>query len=260
MRSTSTGSSQVWSGLLGFAALVAVGALGCGGGSKSDGSLAVSWRVGGQTCDSAGLEWVDVELLDFDGEVFDVTRARCAAGEVVFSSVRPGEYVVQILGYPRTKTADGAQLSRADATYEGEAAGLLVRSGQEARPASSIMLAARKGAVYLNWKFSNTMFCVYNGVAFIDVTFYDAYSNASEPTRYDCDLQSYRLTLPEEEATRPLRGVYVEKLDAEPLSVEVIGYDFDSNATHRGIQDFQVDHGEVRDLIVTLEPCAGACH
>lgn len=235
----------------------------CSSGSRPAGSLAVSWRVGGATCERAGIEWLDVELVTGAErgapEVWDVERVRCSSGTTLFADVRPGAYDVQILGYPIAKTADGEQPTRADATYEGTALGVEVRSGTEARLASAIVLAARKGAIYLNWKFKNGMMCAYNGVTAVEITIYDQFSNAGEPLRFACDLSDYVATLPEEEVARGVRGVYVDKLDAEPLTVEAIGYDADGNVTHRGIADLQVDHGEVRDLIVELQPCGASC-
>lgn len=243
--------------------LLLAGLGGCADSSPPAGSLLVNWRVGGATCERAGLEWLDVELvsgvLTEAPEIWDVSRVRCAAGVTTFSEVRPGQYDVRVLGYPIAKTADGEQPTRADATYEGEALGVAVKSGTEAHLATAIVLAARKGAIYLNWRFANGMMCATNGVASVEITIYDTFSNATEPVRWACDMSDYVATLPEEEAARGIRGIYLDKLDAEPLTVEAIGYDALGNATHRGTKDFEVDHGEVKDLIVDLAPCGGAC-
>jgi hypothetical protein len=249
------------------ALVLGAAALGCSSDGQPGGSLLVNWRVGGATCTNAGLEWVDVELLlparpahvEELREVWDVTRVRCDAGQTTFTEVVPGSYDVRVLGYPRTKTADGTQLTRADATYEGEALNVGVRSATEARLSSAIVLAARKGAIYLNWKFSNGMMCAYNGVVSVEITIYDQFSNADPPLRFACDLSDYLATLPAEEQVGGVRGVYIDKLDAEPLSVEAIGYDREGNVRFRGTAPLQVSHGEVRDLVVTLAPCAGSC-
>ena len=257
-----------------LALVLAAGALalvsGCNDGGTAPGSARIFWRVGGQTCERADLEWVDVELyhnpdhlplssLDTE-QLYDVRRERCAASVVALDAVDPGYYGVKILAYPPFKVSDGVQLTRADATFEGEHEELLVRSNQEASPLSAIVLAARKGTIYLNWKFSDGMMCNVKGVTSTEVAIYDRYSNIVFQGTYACDLDDYIATLTEEELRAGFRGVKIASLDVEQLSVEVLGFGTEvANPVFKGVQEFELSHGQTRDIVVTLEPCYQGC-
>ena len=250
--------------------LVLLLAQACGDDGATPGSAQVKWRVGGQSCESAGLEWVDVELYRQPGNVpvdelttddlYDVRRERCSIGEVRFDSVKPDEYAVKVLAYPPYKASDGVVLTRADATFEGEHPLLLVRSGVEASTPSAIVLSARKGTIFLDWKFADGMRCLSKGVTHVTYTIYDLpFSNVIREGTFECDLDDYFLTLTEEEQ-RNFRGVKIESLDVQRLSVEVLGFSDDiASPTYIGRQEFELEHGQVRDLVVTLERCDQDC-
>jgi len=233
--------------------VAAAGTLGCGGGSKPPGSLTVGWYIGAASCEEAGLESVDVELYYAQSEdLFDVqAKVACGAGQTTFETVDPGLYDVRVLGYP---AGAGAELTPADATFEGTAAEVEVLSGEEVRVPGDIRLSGRKGAIYVSWRFADGDMCAVNGVTTVEITVYDAGRNEDAWLQVACDMSDYLATLPEEEVADGVRGVYIDELDAEPLSVEVIGYGRTGAATWAGRASFELAHGQVRDIPIRLEP------
>lgn len=240
----------------------------CDRSSSPPGALTVYWRVGGQSCLDAGIGDVDVELYTEDGELHDVMRARCTALQTRFPTVEKGTYSVYILGYPIYKEGTGAQITRADATYEGAFPEIRVRSGEEVRPAETIVLAGRKGQIFVNWKFENGMSCLANGIATVQLSLWDGFGNnilpsiltEEETDIFDCSLEEYAAKLPEEELRYGFRGVSLTSINAEPLTLEAVGYDIDNNITYFSREELELTAGEERDVILTLAPCYDQCH
>lgn len=238
--------------------------LGCGGGSDPPGSVVIPWRVGGQSCEQAGLGSVDVELR-YGDVVYDVRRERCSAGQAVFTDVEPGTYTVNVYGYRVPAEGDTNELTPADAAYEAtypeapEGAGLRVLSGEEARPETTLVLKARKGAIYLRWRLPGGDTCTFAGIGDIEVRIYNRFSTERFYETYTCDLRDYLAGLTEEELQDARRGVRIDGLEAEPMTVELRAFDSQGVAQQQGSASFELGFGDVQDVVVDLEPCTAGC-
>lgn len=229
----------------------------CNHSTAATGAATVEWRIGGSTCDGAGLSQVEVELWDGD-ELVDVSVDRCEVGQVTFNLVPPGRYDVVVWAYPPAKVGEETERTHADAIYEGAFEGLTIRSNQTATLQSPIALTARKATLYVNWGFSAGM-CLQNEVYDVEVWIYDSFGDQIAGGVYDCSLQEYAASLPPEMADQASRGVYFDELNVEPLTIEALGLNDDGRPTYKTTADFQLDHGEVRDMMLTLEPCYDSC-
>ncbi len=228
---------------------------GCDSDSPPDGSAVISWRVGGSGagsgCEAAEIGLVEVELIH-RGEIYDVASGDCDSQRIQFERVRPGKYDVRVLGYPLAQAAKSRQRDPAEATFEGFFKGLEVRSNREAAP-QEILLSARQGSIYVNWTFENGLMCASNGIDDVEILVFDMRGNKIYERTVRCDLSDYRDELPPAEQAGPLRGVLIEGLYAEPLTVEVAGIDGAGIGAWLGVESFDLSRGEVRDVLVTLE-------
>lgn len=231
----------------------------CNHTSAADGSATINWTLGGLTCSSVGLGDVEVEIWDRDLLV-DVQTESCTLGETTFNDIPAGTYDVKVWAYPPAKVGEIQDRSHADATHEGSFAGLSVRSNQRSVLESGIDLVARKGAIYVRWRFQNAEMCRYNGVAEVSVYIRDDFGNVVASGTYDCTLDDYIDSLEDPEMIEQAsRGVYMPALDVEPLTLSALGLNDDGRATYKAVAEFQLDHGEVRDISLVLAACYDSC-
>ncbi len=238
------------------ALILATGA--CNYAGAPDGSALIEWRIRGNTCQGADLAEVEVELWERD-ELVDVTVERCAVGKTTFHGLPPGRYDVQLWAYPPPVEGGAAERSRDDATFEGFYEELAVRSNQLASLASPVSLTARKGAVYVSWRFVNGMMCLQNGVRDVELGIFDEYGDEVAGGVYDCSLERYVASLPPERINDASRGVYFSGLNVAPLAIEALGLNVDGRPIYKATSDFQLDYGEQRDVVLSLEPCSDSC-
>ncbi len=210
------------------------------------GSILVKWKIAGNTCDMAGIEFVRVELAQ-DGEVakgFGLSAA-CTEGEngVTLNDVPVGLWDVQISA---TNTLDQQM-------YVGEAAGIVVEKGVESTLDEPISLMAKDGSILVRWSFPlDAATC---GFSMIDKVEISALETDTGIARFnktlDCDPDSTDLVDGWVEVDSLPTGVQVE--------IVLFGLNELGNRTHFGSASMEVPGTGTVTVVIPLEPCEESC-
>lgn len=224
------------------------------------GQISINYSLGLKSCKDLSLAKVQVRLYDEAGVLRANQESACSDSSktIVVNNVTQGYYRVQLDGL----NDDGISTHRG--AYPGAGAStkqyILVESGKLSALNEAILLAARKGGIYLSWKFSNGDLCNFNGVAEVKVIMYDANNAVIHNAKYPCD-PSVLAPNPADDVSsgdyiKSKNGVYIAELNAGTTDLIVDGLSATGVRLWQASQQFDVANGVIKEIKVTLDDCS----
>jgi hypothetical protein len=134
-----------------------------------DGQIEVSWQLGGDGCEAAGIDVVEVDL---DG---DVTAFPCVDGGGL-ATARTGKHRLEMRGL------DPQGVVR----YEGAGGRVQVRP-QVVEVAPTVVLAAMPARLAVTWYFEDGHLCGANGVVDVEADLFDDHDTLAASTTTGCE-------------------------------------------------------------------------
>lgn len=185
-----------------------------------EGQVEVSWQVGAQGCEAAGVETIEVDL---DG----YTTAFACADEAATVSVRQGRYRLILRGLD----ADGV------ARYEGDGGQVRVHNNQ-VTAAPTVVLSALPVTIEASWFFDNGRLCSQNGVSEIEANLFDSEDVLKGTQSVPCDV-----------------GVLAfEEVEADAYALLLLGRDGGGAVRYSGEGQIDAERGDRLDLEIVLLP------
>ncbi|MCA9522669.1 MAG: hypothetical protein KC609_16945, partial [Myxococcales bacterium] len=244
--------------------LALAGGLGLGCNTTSSppppGQLSVNYSLGLKSCADLDLSKIQIRLYDESGVLRANQENACSDSSktIVVSNVVQGYYRIQIDGL----NEDGISTHRGgypDATASTKQY-VLVESGKLSALNEAILLAARKGGIYLSWKFSNGDLCNFNGVADVKVIMYDENNSVIHSAKYPCDPSVLAPNPNDDVASgdyiKSKNGVYIAELNAGTTDLIVDGLSATGVRLWQSSQQFDVANGVIKEIKVTLDDCS----
>lgn len=153
--------------------------VGCGDpvDALGDGSLSLEWEVNPLGCEGAGVQDVEVNLYNAYRSYEE--RFKCEESSAIVSGIEAGTYEMEVTGHNR----DGL------AIFSVEARKITV-SAEKLNTTPKIRLSATPAEVEVVWGFENGLVCGGNGVAEVEIAFYDDLSFEHHRSRVLCDAGS----------------------------------------------------------------------
>ncbi|MEQ1504427.1 MAG: hypothetical protein ABMB14_19455 [Myxococcota bacterium] len=182
------------------------------------GSVDVSWQVGPQGCEAAGVTDIAVDIGGVGGSF-------ACDDEAASIDVPAGSYDLVLRGL------DGQGIAR----YEGIETGIHVTGGQ-VTSVPTVVLSALPADVTVNWYFENGRLCSANEVDEVEATLFDLDDFATEPVTAPCD--SSVLTI---EDVQP--GAY---------TLALLGRNAGGQLTWSGETEVTLDKGDSKTVEVQL--------
>jgi hypothetical protein len=240
-----------------FALLLAMSAAGCSEEPAGPGIVQVSWKLDMTTCAQADVDLVRVQLLQ-DQQAIYSQDAACGDGTDQLNDVEAGVYDLRLQGIrvnaPAAET-DGTE----DILYEGEYAGLKVRSGSApSSPPETIVLKLKPGEIWLAWSFpqGQSTICSFNNVATVEVNITQAATSLPLlQDEFPCDPGD----VPPETINFKNGFIVIEDVPAGEVDLVLFGISPDGKRTSQGTKTISILKGQKVQVLVTLEPCLGEC-
>lgn len=210
-----------------LAVLGAALALTAGCGSEvepvGEGSFELTWDVSPRGCEAAGVEIVEVTLVNAKREY--VEQYDCLAQTAVIDGIQPAKYDLTLTGLD----------PGGHATFESNSRVVTV-AGERTNVADLVRLTAKPADLRVNWTFANARVCGANGVESVEVALFDsAYYEVARRT-FGCDRGS---------------GTF-EGLRAGGYTVEAIAETDDEDPFH-GLSETSLKRGDEGHVEVVME-------
>jgi|GEM_PF-3516641 len=162
-----------------FCSLILLTSVGCGDpvDALGDGSLSLEWQVNPLGCAQAGVQDVQVNLYNAYRSYEE--HFNCEDSSAIVSGIEAGTYELEVTGNNREGQAIFSVKPRK-----------ITVSAEKLNTTKPLLLSAKPAQVEVVWGFENGLVCGGNGVAEVEVAFYDDLSFEHHRSRVLCDAGS----------------------------------------------------------------------